>query len=155
MASPGDTLIFRAKTWDPGTAGINNLVFSASITNSQYLDITSGFYDDNLDGNSNPYTGVGIGGSIGLDTIDSGTTENGTGALSPEMGTFRVTIKENTPDQTLIEGTFELVSVGNVIVPGSVSFTPVAHAQGLTDTKVRILVSNPQATSLPQTGASK
>jgi LPXTG-motif cell wall-anchored protein len=82
----------------------------------------------------------------------------------PEIGQIITTLKNDIPDQTVIEGTFSLENAGRFLV-----FNPfhIAHAQdALADSMVRILVENPEVnktenkptteptiTNLPQTGA--
>lgn len=151
--SPGDTVTFRGKAWNQSTeTTFSDPVFHASITNSQYLEMTGGFYNDNLDGNGNYYSG-----SIGTDiTLSNGALATNGNENNSESGTFRVKIKNDTPDQTLIEGTWELYSGGERIIGYPTNLSPIARAQGLAISQVRILVNNPQtqATELPRTGSN-
>jgi len=150
-ARPGDTITFRGKSWNQSsTTAFPVPIFHASITNSQYLDTSGGFYNDNLDGNSAYYVGA-----IGTDImLSSGALPINGNENNAESGTFKVRIKDNTPDQTLIVGTWELSGQGLIGEKSPVQLLPIAKAQALADSTVRILVSNPQVASLAPTGSN-
>ena len=150
-ARPGDTITFRGKSWNQSsTTTFPVPIFHASITNSQYLDTSGGFYNDNLDGNSAYYVGA-----IGTDImLSSGALPINGNENNAESGTFKVRIKDNTPDQTLIVGTWELSSQGQIGQTAPVQLLPIAKAQDLAESTARILVSNPQVASLVPTGSN-
>lgn len=140
-ANAGDTLIFRLSTWNTGDNPALNLEFQAGINNVDYLEFANDFYDDDYDNNDNAYSG-NFAGAITLPDIAANLLQE-----DAETGLLRVVIKDNIPNNTLLQGSIELTGIDII------GLLPTAYAQGLTESDFRILVRNTgNMEELPITG---
>jgi hypothetical protein len=151
VAKPGDNLTFRGMTLLEGEDEVSlNPVYKMSFTNGQYLEnfdiFGTGLAD--VDGDTNYFDYDSGSGDILLE--DNGLSD----AMGTQVGSVIAKIKEDTPNQTLIEGKF-YVDNPNLFV----TFNPISKAYAAdeyTRSTVRVLVSNTSGSTgtLPKTGAS-
>jgi len=157
IVKPGDTLTFRGTVWNAGEFDISP-VLAGEITNAQYFESIYAFQegDEDIDGSGGVYVlnsaislvdGAAIF-DIGIEP-DLKTAKN---EDDPEIGQIRAVLKNDIPDQTIIEGTFLLMDVEPPAIGLPFKFFSVAHAQeALEYSYVRILVDNPSVQAADQT----
>jgi len=140
-AVPGDTITFFGMTGFSGESTILP-VYGISFTNIEYLDnfdvFGTGRDDIDADGNYFIYTADD---NITLNDPLGGTTQT---------GSIAATVKADTPDQTVITGTFYVVDPGDERLADW--FGTKAYAAGedaYIMSTVRIVVNNPTATPTP------
>lgn len=165
VVKPGDTITLRGTVWNAGAVN-TNVSLKSLITNSQYIDYIQAVEgaDSNTDGTGAVYQVDGLSVTNNVTNINLSlqpwlsTVKD---VHDPETGQIKVKLKNDIPDQTVIEETLQLESATPVNV--QVMLTPVAIAQAQTLSKARIIVSNPilpgqgtptLPTELPKTGAS-
>lgn len=167
LASPGDTIKFRASSWNEGTNDVNP-TYNALITNAAVFSDISAFegVNDDADNNGNFYslidgqtTGNDYSMEINIEN-DLYTTSN---ASNPEVGeiTAKVRTDYDIPDQAQVDITFNINAATPLLAKNP--FLNFAHAAGLTESKARIIISNPDApatlpgnlpSELPRTGGN-
>ncbi|RJO60257.1 hypothetical protein C4544_05810 [candidate division WS5 bacterium] len=166
LVSPGDTIKFRASSWNEGTNDVNP-TYNALITNAAVFSDISAFegVNDDVDNNGNFYslidgqtTGNDYAMAIDIEN-DLFTTSN---ADNPEVGELSATVRTDydIPDQTAVDVTFNIVAADPLLA--KIPLIGKAYAAGLTESKAKIIISNPDNTQpvenlpaeLPRTGTN-
>jgi hypothetical protein len=141
--TPGDIVYVRLKTWNVGDTDANNIQFTSSFTNPQYIDSFDAFNgaNDNLDGDEIYYHYEGVDTDTGefqfsLDQALANTTEES----GFQSGAVTMSVDSATPDQAVILVTVQIPTEQATFLD---KLLPRVYADSNATTQVRIIVSNP------------
>ena len=140
-ARPGDTITFFGMT--AASVGTTLLpVYGISFTNDGYLENFDvfGTGKDDIDSDGNYF----------IYTADDNITLNDALAATTQAGSITATVKADTPDQTVITGTFYVVDPGDRELLNWLGSKAYAAGEDIyIMSTVRIVVNNSTATATP------
>ncbi len=145
----GDIVLIRVKMWNEGTSDITDAIGEGYLSNTDYIS-NGELVSSDEDGNTTEYDGY-FWGDSGTGIID--LAANGSESSGYESVTVRITIADNIPADTAIEGKVTVLSEGN-----EVSYNPFhknfgiskVFAEGIGRYSICRMAT---ASTLPQTGA--